>query len=261
MENDTLVIVQGAGEMASGVIFHLHNSGYKVIALEQSQPVCVRRQVCFADAVYTQEVEVEGVKAKFVATIDDALLLVESNIVPVLIDPDGKHIRSISPIAIVDGRMLKKQIEVSLAESPMRIGLGPGFIVGRNCHLVIETNRGENLGKVITKGKAQDHTGIPGEVNSYTYERVLRASANGVFKSYVTIGDRIKQHDLIGEINDVEVLSQIDGIVRGLIHDGSEVFIGQKIGDIDPRGDKKLCYKISDKAHAIGKGVLKALQS
>jgi xanthine dehydrogenase accessory factor len=254
-----IIVVRGAGEMASGAIHRLYNFGFTVIALEQSYPVCVRRLVCFANALYEKEIEVDGVRASFVNNIDEALTTAKNKIIPVLVDPDGTSIETINPEAVVDGRMFKKNVHTSITSSPILIGLGPGFTVGDNCHAVVETNRGNNLGKVILEGTAQEHTGIPAEVNKYTFERVLRSPANGNFITNLRICDFVKANDIVGSVNNVEVIAQIDGVVRGLIHKSVVTTTNQKIGDIDPRGNKDICYKISDKANAIGNGVLEAL--
>lgn len=253
------IVVRGAGEMASGVIYQLYKSGYVVIALEQPKPVCVRRLVCFANAIYEKQFEIEGVKSSFVNDVDEALKIAENKIIPVLIDPDGISIEAFNPFAVIDGRMLKKYVDTKVTSKPLLIGLGPGFTVGKNCHAIIETNRCKNLGKVILKGKAQEYTGIPAKVKNYTHERVLRSPTRGNFITYYNIGDLVKVNDIVGRVNDTEIIAKIDGVIRGFIH--SDVFVkdGQKIGDIDPRGNKDYCFKISNKANAIGCGVFNAL--
>jgi xanthine dehydrogenase accessory factor len=256
---EKIIVVRGAGEMASGVINKLYKSGYNAIALEQSQPVCVRRLVCFANAIYEKQFEVEGVKSCFVNDIEEAIKTVEKKIIPVLVDTNFESIEFLNPFAVIDGRMLKKDINIAVTPSPIFIGLGPGFTVGKNCHAIVETNRGENMGKVILKGEAQKHTGIPAEVKNYTYERILRSPTDGKFITHNSIGDLVKANDVVGSVNNIEVIAQIDGVIRGLIHKSVVAKTGQKIGDIDPRGDKEICFKISDKANAIGDGVLEAL--
>jgi xanthine dehydrogenase accessory factor len=259
MKQNKLIIVRGAGEMASGVIYHLIKNNYPVIALEQPNPVCVRRNVAFANAYYEKQVVIEGVKAILAANIDDATKLLDEGVVPILIDPKANSLKSLNPLALIEARMFKKPIDTNLLDMPLIIGLGPGFEAKKNCHAVVETNRGENLGNLILKGTAEKYTGIPAKVNSYTHQRVLRSPAEGSFTPLVKIRDMVKSDQIIGHVNNIEVVTQISGMVRGLIHQQVKVRINQKIGDIDPRADTKLCYKISDKAHAIGEGVLNAL--
>ena len=50
-------------------------------------------------------------------------------------------------------------------------------------------------------------------------------------------------------------------MLRGLIRPGLWVAAGLKIGDVDPRGLRELCFLASDKALAVGGDVLEALLS
>ena len=243
VKNYNIVVVRGAGEMASGVIYQLYKSGYNVIALEQNQPVCVRRPVCFANTFYEKQIEIEGVTA---VLVNDVQKRIKNNIVPVLIDPTGKSIEDIAPFAVIDARMKKKYVSSKLVNSYVQIGLGPGFEVDKNCNAVVETNRGVNLGKVILNGKAEKFTGIPTNVQGYTIERVLYAPADGRFTGCFQIGDLVKANEVFGTLDEIEIIGQIEGVVRGQIYDNVQVIKGQKIGDIDPRGKKEICYKISE---------------
>ena len=89
---------------------------------------------------------------------------------------------------------------------------------------------------------------------------MLRSPADGVIKSLYKIGDPIEKYDIVAEINGTPVRSEINGVLRGICRDGIKVVKGQKIGDIDPRGKKKICHEISDKAKAIAGGVITALE-
>jgi xanthine dehydrogenase accessory factor len=144
-------------------------------------------------------------------------------------------------------------------EAPLVIGLGPGFYAGKDVHLAIETNRGHNLGIIITSGEAEPNTGTPGPIGGFTEERVLRAPCDGQFQSVRNIGDRVNKNEVLGSVAGVEVRSRIDGVLRGLIRPNSQVTQGLKIGDIDPRGEASYCFTISDKARAISGSVLEAV--
>ncbi len=254
------IVVRGAGELASGVIYRLIKEGFSPVALERPNPCCVRRHVCFAEAVYTGEIETEGVKGKPARDPDEAMSLAETGVVPILVDPEAKLLKKLRPDILIDGRMLKRGIDVSKDMAGLVIGLGPGFYPGDNCHLAIETNRGPDLGKVLSVASPQEDTAIPAEVNGFAAERVLRSPVDGVISSKHEIGDLIVKDDIVAEISETQVRSEIDGVLRGICRDGLTVEKGQKIGDIDPRGEKELCYKISDKARAVADGVVRALE-
>jgi xanthine dehydrogenase accessory factor len=128
-----------------------------------------------------------------------------------------------------------------------------------DCHAVVETNRGHDLGRVLLEGSAAPNTGVPGSVGGQSARRVLRAPAEGVFRAVRAIGDRVRAGDVVARVGDAPIRSQLDGVVRGLLHDGLWVTAGTKAGDVDPRGVVAHCLTISDKALAVGGGVVEAI--
>jgi xanthine dehydrogenase accessory factor len=258
--DEVIVLIRGAGEMASGVAHRLHQSHFKVCMLELPHPIAVRREVSFCEAIYKAEKEVEGVRSKFISKPEEILTVWKEGKIPVLVDPDGEKTRPfIKPDVFVDAIMAKKNLGTHIKKAPLVIGLGPGFYAGKDVHIVIETSRGHNLGRLILKGTAEPDTGIPGNIGGYTVERVLRTLKKGVFHPQKGIGDRVNKGSVVAVVDDFPVMAKISGIVRGLIREGVEVKKGMKVGDIDPRGKREFCFTISDKARAIGGGVLEAI--
>ena len=258
--HELVVLIRGAGEMASGVAHRLHQSHFKICMIEISHPLAVRREVTFSEAIYEGEKEIEGIRAKLISKLEEVELTWEQGAIPILIDPDAKIARNfLKPDVLVDAIMAKKNLGTQLNDAPLVIGLGPGFTAEKDVHIVIETNRGNNLGKMILKGTAEPDTGIPGEIGGYTIERLLRTMKKGVFHPQRSIGERVNKGAVVAVAEDFPVIAKISGVVRGLLRDGVEVKKGMKVGDIDPRGKRELCFTISDKARAIGGGVLEAI--
>jgi xanthine dehydrogenase accessory factor len=258
--NEVVLLIRGAGEMASGVAHRLHHSHFKVCMLEIPHPVAVRREVSFCEAIYEGEKEVEGVRSKFISKPEEIYSVWEEGNIPILVDPDGEKTRHfIKPDVFVDAIMAKKNLGTHIKKAPLVIGLGPGFYAGKDVHIVIETNRGHDLGRLILKGMAEPDTGIPGNIGGYTVERVLRTMKKGVFHPQKRIGDRVNKGSVVAVVDDFPVMAKISGLVRGLIREGVEVKKGMKVGDIDPRGRREFCFTISDKARSIGGGVLEAI--
>lgn len=253
-----LIVVRGAGEMATGVIHRFHNEGYSVVALEQAAPTCVRRAVCFAEAVYEREVSVEDVTARLIVP-SKLELKFRKSFVPLLIDPTASLLHQLSPAVLIDARMFKRESDCLINLAPIVIGLGPGFCAGQNCHAVVETNRGPNLGKVIYDGESEPYTGTPATVQGVNLKRVLRAPVSGELSTALSIGDLVSAGQEVCRVNAVCVPAEISGVVHGLLRDGTTVSAGQKLGDVDPRGDRELCFRISDKARAIAEGVAQAV--
>jgi xanthine dehydrogenase accessory factor len=258
--DELVILVRGAGEMASGVAHRLHQSHFKTCMLEISQPLAVRREVSFCEAIYDGEKEVEGVRAKFISKPEQIQSLWKAKKIPLLVDPDSKKTKHfLRPDVLIDAIMAKKNLGTQVNDAPLVIGLGPGFTAGKDVHIVIETNRGHHLGKVIRNGTAEPDTGIPGDIGGYTAQRVLRTMKKGTFHPHKEIGDRANKGSVVAVVDDFPVIAEISGVIRGLLREGVEVKKGMKVGDIDPRGKKELCFTISDKARSIGGGVLEAI--
>jgi xanthine dehydrogenase accessory factor len=264
MENHRIVLIRGGGDVASGVALRLHRVGMRVLITELGQPLVIRRSVSFAQAVYGETAQVEGVTARLVNSSGSIQSAWRSGEIPVMVDPDCQILSSLNngnlPFStLVDGRMTKKSPTLLLGSAPFMIGLGPGFVVGVNCDAVVETNRGHYLGRVLWRGSAQPNTGVPEGFGDHNKDRVLRSPAEGIFTSDREISERLKAGELVGEVDGKGIRAPLKGVLRGLLHSGLYVTEGFKIGDIDPRNNPEYCSHVSDKALAIGGGVLEAI--
>lgn len=254
----TMVIIKGAGDLATGVAYRLNKCGLDVIMTEISSPLVVRRKVSFAEAVYEGTATVEGIQARLAQTVDEALEMLDDNIIPVMVDPEANVVKDLYPQVVVDARMAKRNLGTTIEEAPLVIGLGPGFTAGEDVHAVVETLRGHRLGRVIYGGSAIPDTGSPGNVAGVTRERLLRAPVEGVVVAKRAIGDLVEKGEIVAVIENTPVPAQISGVIRGIIKEGVKVPQGTKIGDIDPRKDAEW-DTISDKALAVGGGVVEAV--
>jgi xanthine dehydrogenase accessory factor len=254
-----LVWIKGGGDLGTGVAHRLHRAGLQVVVSELAQPLVVRRAVAFASAVYDGSIILEGVEARLVRDMSETQNLLGVGIVPVVPDPTGSTVALLKPGVVVDARMAKRNLDTTLNDAAIVIGLGPGFVAGQDVHAVIETMRGHDLGRVILQGSAQPDSQMPATVQGYGRERVLRAPCNGSFHSELHIGERVQPGQTIAWVAQEPLLASIAGVLRGLLHDGLFVYQGHKVGDIDPRAIPEHCFSISDKARAIGGGVLEAM--
>ena len=257
--SEMVILLRGGGDIATGTAWRLHRSGFKVLITEIEQPMAVRRTVAFCEAVYDGNTMVEGVEAQLARGTDELVSIWEHGKIPVLVDPEANSKNALKPHVLVDAILAKKNLGTAMTDAPLVIGLGPGFEVGKDVHFVVETNRGHNLGRLLTSGSAEPNTGVPGPVQGLTTERVLRAPANGLWDSRLEIGDMVDPGDEVGSISGKAVTAEIGGVIRGLIRSGIHVREGLKIGDIDPRGRRDFCDTISEKALAISGGVLEGI--
>lgn len=252
-------MVRGGGELASAAARLLFLAGYRVVILERAQPLCVRRMVCLGEAVRGGSAFVEGVRGQRVAAEGVAAVLQAGEAIPVVVDPAGELLAALRPAAVVDGRMAKSPLDARRDAAALVIGLGPGFVAGTNVHVVIETQRGPDLGRVIRSGTAEADSGRPAPVAGVAEDRVLRAPRAGAFVGRARIGELLPSGASVGEVAGETVIARAGGLLRGLIADGVEVASGVKIGDVDPRGNAVDPARVSDKARAVAAGVLEAV--
>jgi xanthine dehydrogenase accessory factor len=253
------VLIRGGGEMASGIALRLHQCHLKVLITEVAAPTAVRRTVAFAEAIYDGSQTIEGVKAIKVCSPREAEDVWQRGSIPILVDPAARIREALKPSVVVDAIMAKKYTDTTISHAPLVIGIGPGFFAGSNVHAVVESNRGYHLGRVIWDGAAEAYTGLPADVSGHAEDRVLRITRSGRFKALRQIGDVVKTGESVAEVDGVPIQAQIPGLVRGMLRNDIEVQQGIKAGDIDPRTERGYCYSVSDKARAIGGGVLEAI--
>lgn len=253
-----VIVIKGGGDIATGIAHRLYQSRFKVVITELPEPTVVRRTVAFAQAVRCGLAVVAGVTAQLATRRQMDGILAAGNI-PVIVDTGAQCVQQLNPLAVVDAIIAKRNTGTRITDAPIVIGVGPGFTAGADVHAVVETMRGHDLGLVIYQGTAAANTGIPGEVGGYTLERLIKAPVAGVFTACREIGDSVAAGQIIGYVGNSPVRAAIGGALRGLIQHGLTVTAGLKIGDVDPRCCREHCFTISDKARAVGGGVLEAL--
>jgi xanthine dehydrogenase accessory factor len=256
------IVVKGAGEMASAIAWRLYMANLRrVCMLDLDHPLCVRRQVSFCPALESGAALVEGVRAAAARDRAGIEAAWTAHSLAVVSTTAWARIQALAPApdVVIDAILAKRNLGTRKDEAPLVIGLGPGFTAGGDCHLVIETNRGHDLGRIIASGSAEPDTGVPGNIAGHTDDRVLRAPAAGTFDTNRAIGERVRRDETIGQVAGQPVTAGLDGILRGLIRPGTVVTAGLKLGDIDPRGNIEHCRTISDKARAIGGSALEAV--
>ncbi|MCI8303647.1 MAG: EF2563 family selenium-dependent molybdenum hydroxylase system protein [Lawsonibacter sp.] len=254
-----LVLIKGAGDLATGTALRLYRAGMQVVMTDLPQPLAVRRTVAFSQCIYDGTAQVEGVSARHVPDCSGAEEALSRGEIPVLADPEAR-IRTRMPFdAVVDGILAKRNLGTAITDAPVVLALGPGFTAGTDCHAVVETQRGHHLGRLILEGSAAPNTGIPGDIGGYTTQRVIRACGSGRLRPAVRIGDQVAAGDIVAWVEETPIRAQIPGIVRGMLPEGCPVTPGLKTGDIDPRCTYDHCFTVSDKARAIGGGVLEGL--
>jgi len=256
------IVIRGGNDIASAVAHRLFTAGYPVVILEAPQPLTVRRGMAYAQAIYDGAVTLEGITAAHVASVEE----IEEHLrprraIPVLGVSGDTVLKALRPQVVVDARMRKKERSASrITDAPLVIGLGPGFAAGVEAHVVIETNRGPNLGRIITEGEAHAYTGEPLEIAGHSKDRYLYAPGPGVFRTEYDLGDQVEAGQIVGEVDGAVLTAKVGGIIRGIVKDGLSVAQGAKLADIDPRRDPTALFQISQKAWRIADSVLRIIQ-
>ena len=254
-----IAVIRGAGDIATGIAWRLWQTHFDIIMTDLERPTAIRRTVAFSTAIDEGEMTVEGVKALKCTNINEINEAIKNRNIAVISDPEMNILKEVKCHILVDAILAKRNIGTNINQAPIVIGVGPGFCAGKDCHYVIETKRGHNLGVVIENGEPAPNSGVPGNIGGYTKERIIRAKSNGIFKPLKSIGDIVKKGDIVAEVSGNPLKAEIDGMIRGMLFEGIEVTEGFKCGDIDPRGEMAQFTTISDKARAIGGGVLEAV--
>lgn len=252
-------VIKGAGDIASGIALRLKHAKIDIVMTDIERPTAIRRTVCFSQAVVNGEAVVEDVKARRAQTPEEALKIVKEGDIAVIADEKAECIKVLKPDFVIDAILAKKNLGTSIDDAPVVVGVGPGFTAGKDCHAVVETQRGHYLGRVILEGSAAENTGIPGNIGGYTTERIIRAVKDGIFDPVCSIGDVVEAGETVGYVDGEEVKCLIGGVLRGILPEKTPVYKGMKSGDVDPRCKVEHCFTVSDKALAVGGGVLEAV--
>lgn len=261
-ELKNVVIIRGGGDLASGTIHRLYRCGYRILVLECEKPTAIRRMVSFCEAVYDGQSSVEGVLCRKINSIGECEAVWAAGEIPLMVDTEGDILKKYRPAALVDAILAKRNLGTTRDMSDLTIALGPGFVAGDDVDYVVETMRGHNLARVITKGAALPNTGVPGMIAGFGKERVIHAPASGEIHCISKIADIVEKDQILAWIGDTLVRASLTGVLRGIIRDGFTVPKGMKIADIDPRKEqKKNCFTISDKARCIAGSVVEILLS
>ncbi len=258
---NTLVLIKGGGDVGSAVAHLLYRSGYLPVIVEGPHPATVRRRMSYAQAVFDGEAELEGIRGERVDSINTLqALLPWGKVIPVFVGSASVVLEALQPEVVVDARMRKRErAEPQLEEAPLVIGLGPGFRAQEVVHVVIETNRGPHLGRVITEGEAESYTGEPVAIEGYKRERYIYAPCDGVFKTKLDMGTFVQAGEVVGRIGERKLRVEVSGIIRGITRSGVRIKMGTKVVDVDPRGKEELIAGIGERSRRIAEGVLEAI--
>ena len=252
-------LIRGSGDVGSAVAHVLLRNGHAVVLHDVALPAAPRRGMAFADAIFDGGCELEAVRGRRVdaahelsAAAADEVLLTTAALVDVL--------AALKPDVLVDARMRKRaQPERQRGLAALTIGLGPNFVAGETTDLAIETQWGEQLGAVVEQGPTRRLGGEPRAFEGHARDRFVYAPVGGVMRTQARIAQRVAAGETVATIGEERLLAPLDGILRGLVHDGVPVQKGAKVLEVDPRGDPAKASGIGERPRRIAEGVLAAI--
>ena len=253
-------VILGTNEIASAVAVRLHRKGFRIVLSHDPLPPVIRRKMAFHDALFDDGVTVEGIAARRADTgveIRTSLAQASGVTITELGLLDLIVIRAID--ILVDARMQKYLATPDLRRlGRLAIGLGPGFAGGVNCDIAIETRPGK-AGRIIHEGSTDQPDGISRQLGGHAGERFVRANFTGRWNTAIEIGTRVFKNFVVGHLGNEPVRAPFDGILRGIVRDGTEVPVGAKLLEIDSRGRRANWTGTDDRGRLIANAVAEAI--
>jgi xanthine dehydrogenase accessory factor len=231
-----------------------------VLVSERERSPHARRGMAFTDALFEGETSLDGVKARWqsdLAGVHDCWQ--RGDVVPVVTLPEDALISGLHFDAIVEATMRRYQSPPDLRElAPRVIGIGPGYVPGENCHVAIETQWGPAMGQVLRDMPAARRSGGPVALAGVTRDRFAISPAAGVWRTALSLGQRVEAGEELGWLGEHLVRVPITGFLRGLSRDGVQVPAGQRLAEVDPRESPQI-FGLGERPLAIAQGVVIAL--
>jgi xanthine dehydrogenase accessory factor len=254
-------LVLGTNEIASAVSVYLQRDGWAVLLSHDPYPPVVRRKMAFHDALYDVPVNVEGISA---ARADSGVDVLKPSA-----DPDRVTVTRLSPLdalgirsvdVLIDARMQKYRVTPDLRRlARLTIGLGPGFTTNANCDIAVETRPAKN-GAILRRGRTDAADGIASRLGDMGMERFVYSQAAGHWRTNAEIGAEVSKDTVLGRLDGVPVLAPLDGVLRGLVRDGTDVPERVKLVEVDPRGNDAQWTGIDQRGRTIAIATLNAIR-
>ncbi len=255
-----VAVVLGTNEIASAVAVYLHRDGWQVVLSHDPHPPVIRRRMAFHDALFGDTAEVSGVQGIGAETsLAVASLLAKDNVV---VTPLGLlDLIPITPLQVlVDARMQKRAPHPDIRHlARLTVGLGPGFAVHKNCDIAVETWPAAS-GTLVYRGSTEPADSEPSLLGGAGRERFAYSREPGRWHCAVDIGTRVFKNFAVGILNGSAVGAPFDGILRGVVRDGTEVPAGVKLLEIDPRGRRASWTGIDKRGASIARATMLAVR-
>jgi xanthine dehydrogenase accessory factor len=252
-------VILGTNEIASAVAVYMHRAGWHTVLSHDPYPPVIRRRMAFHDALFGERAEVDGLPGLCAETTIEAAALLKAGDCVVVTRLGLLDLIPLSTIhVLIDARMHKGDTVADLRHlASLTVGLGPGFAVARNCDIAIETLPSKN-GTILYSGRTEAADGQPRALGAAGAERFVYSGTKGRWHSALDIGAHVFEDFPAGLLDGVAIAAPLDGVVRGIVRDGSEVPAGVKLLEIDSRR-RPSWTGIDDRGRAIARATMHAI--
>lgn len=254
------VLVLGGGDVGSAVAHRLFRAGLDVLISERPASAHARRGMAFTDALFDGSARLEGIEARHLPDVAGVIACWNTTRhIPIVTLPEPDLLAQLDFDVIIEATMRRQGEPADLRTlAGMGIGLGPGHVPGRNCHVAIETQWGDDMGRVLRDRAAAARSGGPRALDGVTRERFVATARAGMWRTQATLGQRVAAGEILGWLEQESLCAPIGGTLRGLARDGVLVRAGQRVIEVDPRAAPEV-HGLGERPRAIARGVAEAL--
>ncbi len=251
------ILVLGTGDIASAAGHALASAGIRAVLVRDPDAPVLRRGMSFDDAIEQGWARLDGLIA---CATDLPLQDLGPSLLAVTDTPHGLLLTPALIDGIIDARMHRHGIKPSLrGKAGFVVGVGPGFTVGANADVAIETAP-EATGRILLEGTTIAAHGRPPPLGRTGAERFGRAPLTGIWWTFREIGEAVEAGAIVGLCAGLQVPAPMTGVLSGLVRRGSMVRAGMRILEIDPRGARAQCHGISPRGAKIAAATLAAVR-
>ncbi|KRQ00209.1 hypothetical protein [Bradyrhizobium manausense] len=260
-DHQLFAVILGTNEIASAVAIRLVRAGYCVVLSHDPDPPVIRRKMAFHDALFIDTMQVEDVVAE---RVDSGVQVYQALRRPAQVMVTWLGLLDLLPVRhidlLIDARLQKRRITPDLRRlARLTIGLGPGFSTNFNCDLAVETRPGK-IGPVTDTRWTDAADGVASSLGDVGAERFVYSQFAGRWHTPIEIGTRVYRGLVLGHLSGAPLLAPRDGILRGIVRDGSDVPAGVKLLEIDPRGRDAQWTGTDDRGRAIANATIAAVR-
>jgi xanthine dehydrogenase accessory factor len=262
---ELIVLVRGGNEVGSAIAYKLFRSHFRVCITETASPLDIARGVCFSEAVYDTAKEIEGITAeRSITSLEQIYKIWRNNNIPVLIDPELSVKPLLKPDVLINAMLLNRQTNTQMTDAPLVIGVGSGFTIGGDVHLVVKADIKHHPGKIQIEDESEQK---PNEayineadiMENRPAENIILAEDAGVFTTEKNIGDEVNVGDVIGKLNELSITAPVSGILCGLLRNEVKVLAKSRLAEVASKNNKADCFAFSSESRAIAGGALEAV--